>query len=291
MIGLVIAAHRNRIVVEDESRKTISCRTDRRTSSVVVGDEVQWCEERAGHGRIETVLPRRSLLSRSTPGGTTRAVAANIDLVLIVIAPRPSYSTRLLDRYLVVAEYSGLRAAVAFNKTDLLSAQSRETVRAELAVYEQLGYPVYWTNAKSEHGLADLEALWKDRVSVLVGQSGVGKSSILRALSPESNIEVGELSTRGDLGRHTTSTSKLYRTARGGRIIDTPGVLDFALWHIPEEALDRCFPEFEALAADCRFANCQHLQEPDCAVAAAAGNGDITPQRFESYQAMRLTQR
>jgi ribosome biogenesis GTPase len=289
--GVVVAGHRSRIVVEDAQHNTVSCRADRTAEPVVVGDHVQWRANAAGHGAIENVLARRTLLSRSTPSGTTRPVAANVDLLVVVVAPRPKFSERLIDRYLIVAEYSGIRATLVLNKTDLLDHESQRDAASLLAAYERIGYVVHWLSAKENQGIGALEDTLRGRLAVLGGQSGVGKSSLMRLLTTTTDIEVGELSRRGNMGRHTTSASRLYRTSAGGHIIDTPGVQDFALWHVPPERIDQCFVEFHPYLGQCRFRDCRHLEEPGCAIDEAHANGFISAARLTSYRTMRTETR
>jgi ribosome biogenesis GTPase len=289
--GLVVAGHRNRILVEDKQHNVVSCRTDRTTGAVVVGDAVSWHADGEGRGNIETVLPRRTLLSRSTPGGITRPVAANVDVLVAVFAPLPKFSQRMLDRYLVVAEYSGIAATLVLNKVDLLDDDAQRDTRRQLTIYEDIGYQVHWISTITNQGMDDLQDALQGRLSVLAGQSGVGKSSMLRVLTTQESIEVGGLSARGNMGRHTTSTSKLYRTAANGHIIDTPGVQDFALWHVPQDQLDDCFVDFKPYLGSCRFRDCRHLEEPDCAVEEATKAGKISSVRLQSYRVMRTEER
>ncbi len=284
--GLVIANHGKAILVEDSAGQAHRCVARRRVDRAVSGDRVRWHPAGTGSGVVTRVLARRSILERPDDHHGTRPIAANLDQIVAVIAPRPEFHETLLDRYLVTAEYTGIRPLIVLNKTDLLSSEALASARRRLAPYSALGYTLGLSSAKLDHGLDALAEELRDRSSILVGQSGVGKSSLVRKLLPDADIAVGHISKTTRLGRHTTTATTLYHLTSGGAIVDSPGVRDFGLWHIPANHIARSFVEFREYLGRCRFRNCTHRHEPDCALRAAVNDGHIQPRRFESYHAI-----
>ena len=278
--GVVSARLGSRLEVFDDTGAVRSCRLRRRFAQVVVGDRVTLRPLEGGGGVIEALEERRSVLARPAPAGGTRIVAANVDLVLVVIALAPPASRRITDRHLVGTEHLGVPAGLVLNKIDL----GRGDVRGpDLDPYRRIGYPVFETSALTGAGIEVLADALAGRMAVLVGPSGTGKSSLVRSLVPDAEPAVGALSRRGGRGRHTTTVSTLHPLPGGGFVIDSPGMVDFGEWPLPEERIVDGFPEIRAYSGQCRFRNCRHLHEPDCAVAAAP---DIDPQRLESYRTM-----
>jgi ribosome biogenesis GTPase / thiamine phosphate phosphatase len=283
----VIAAHGQLLRLRTESGEEVLARTPSREYSVVCGDYVQ-CEFDARHEalRIVALEPRSGALYRSNARGQAELIAANLSLLLVVVAPLPAPDFYMVDRYLAAAQCAGIRAAVVLNKAELADAAAIDAAIApELDAYARLGLDTLRVSALAATGLAELHTLLRDQTAVLVGQSGVGKSSLLRALVPGSTASVGAL-IRDDEGRHTTTATWLYPLPGGGALIDSPGVRDFA------PAIDRLepaalgFSEIAALSGQCRFADCAHLREPDCAVQQAVG-GPLSPRRYESYRRLR----
>ena len=281
--GLVIANHGKAIVVEDSSGQAHRCVARRRVDRAVSGDRVRWRLTAAGSGVITRVLPRHSVLERPDDRHGTRSIAANLDQIVAVIAPHPAFQETLLDRYLVTAEYTGIRPLIVFNKTDLLSSEALAGARRRLAPFSGLGYRLRLASAKLEHGLDALVEELRDRSSILVGQSGVGKSTLVKKLLPDADIAVGHISKSTRLGRHTTTATTRYHLTCGGDIVDSPGVRDFGLWHIPAEDIAGSFVEFREYLGGCRFRDCTHRHEPECALRAAVNEGHIQLRRFESY--------
>lgn len=257
---------------------------------LAVGDEVT--VERAVRDdawAIEAIHPRRSALSRREPGGARgeRIVAANVDQVVVVfamVAPEPH--VRMLDRFLVIAEGNDIPACIVLNKVELADGAA---VDALAAPYEQAGYVVHRTSVKQPLGLDILHDALAGRTSVLSGPSGVGKSSLLNALFVGLTLRTGEISESVNKGRHTTVGATLVPLTdpRGGFVVDTPGLREVGLWGLPPEHLDHCFPEFRSWLGQCRFQDCAHDTEPDCAVRAATESGGITVARYESYLKLR----
>ena len=236
---------------------------------------------------IGTIHPRKSQLARRMPGGGhgERIVAANVDQVMIVFAAaKPEPHVRMLDRFLVIAEGNALDARVVINKIDLVD--EGET-RERFADYAKAGYPLHFTSMKKNIGLEELHDALAGRVSVLSGPSGVGKSSLLNGMYPGLNLRVGEISESVNKGRHTTVGGYMHPLPDGGYVVDTPGLREVGMWGMPSEHLDSCFPELRPFIDRCRFGDCTHLTEPDCAVRAAVEAGEASAERYDSYAKLR----
>ena len=253
---------------------------------LAVGDRVRLePDERGSTLAIAEILPRTSRLARRAPAGARgeRVLAANVDqVVLVFAAARPEPHPRMLDRFLVIAEANDLPARIVVNKVDLVDLAEAE---ARFAAYPRAGYPVHLTSAKRGDGMEELRRVLGGRTSVLTGPSGTGKSSLINALFPGLDLRVGEISASVNKGRHTTVGASLHALpgAAGGFVVDTPGLREVGMWELPVESLDRCFPEIRAVRDQCRFADCRHGVEPDCAVRAAVARGDVDVARYESY--------
>ena len=256
---------------------------------LAVGDDVSLEQGDRGDAlAISEIHPRRSKLARRAPSGGhgERIVAANVDQVVVVFAlVKPLPHTRMLDRFLVIAEANSLAARVVVNKVDLASEAEAET---QFADYGRAGYPVHLTSTKSGgRGLEGLHDALQGRMSVLTGPSGVGKSSLMNALYPGLDLRVGEISESVNKGRHTTVGAWLYPLPDGGFVADTPGLREIGMWGLDPAHLDDCFPEFRPLIPECRFADCTHLVEPECAVREAVSSGAVSVSRHESYAKLR----
>jgi ribosome biogenesis GTPase len=280
----VIAAFGRHLIVRDAAARELRARPSGRRLSIVCGDRVR-CETDRAHGEVlvTEVLPRTTLLARANLRGDSEPVVANITQLVVVIAPVPEPDYFVVDRYLCAATAAGVAGAVAVNKADI---EANKLDPAELDAYSAAGYRLTRCSAKARAGLDGLRSLLDGAVSVLVGQSGVGKSSLVSALLPEAAVETGEL-VREEEGRHTTTASRAYPLASGGALIDSPGVRDFApaVDRLDERTLG--FPEVAARARGCRFQDCKHMQEPGCAIMAAIESGALLPRRYESYRRLR----
>jgi ribosome biogenesis GTPase len=252
---------------------------------IAIGDRVKLSLGDAGPAMIEQVEPRSRALSRRNPGQDVEQVLiANPDQAVFVFAcadPDPNF--RLLDRLLVMAESIQIPAVICANKLDLVRPKS---AREEFGEYQQIGYPVLYTSATTGKGVPDLVRALKDRLSIVAGPSGVGKSSLLNAVQPGLGLKTSEVSEVG-LGAHTTVVRQLLKLERGGYVADTPGLRAFALWDIEPEELDGYFREIAPLVEDCKFSNCTHTHEPGCAVLQAVEDGRVSAERFDSYLRMR----
>jgi ribosome biogenesis GTPase len=255
---------------------------------LAVGDRVTLEPIDAGASwAISEIHPRSSALSRRSPGSgrTERVVAANVDQVVVVFAMvKPEPHPRMLDRFLTIAEANDLAARIVINKVDLAS---EEAARERFAAYEKAGYAMHFTSTKARHGLAELREALQDRISVFSGPSGVGKSSLLNALYPGLSLRVGEISESVNKGRHTTVGAFMHPLPGGGFVVDTPGLREVGMWGIVASELDRCFPELRARRDECRFADCTHRAEPECAVRAAVAAGEVDAERYDSYLKLR----
>lgn len=284
--GLIISHFGRQVdveVLEGEHKGDIQrCHMRTHLGQLVTGDRVVW-RRSADSGVVVAALDRHSELMRPNNHGELKPVAANIDYIVIVIAVEPHAHANLIDRYLVAAEASDIEPVLLLNKADLLTAENRERLEPLLEQYRELGYRTLQASTASSHGLDELKALLADHISVFVGQSGVGKSSLINSLLPGSDLKVGALSEQSRKGKHTTTTARLFHFPDGGDLIDSPGIREFALWHMTEEQVLDGFRELAALRGYCRFRDCRHEQEPGCAFLQALENGDISIPRFNSY--------
>lgn len=286
--GLVTANYGTRLVVEAPTGALVQCRLRQNIDTIVCGDRVVWQPilgtEQAGI--VVALTDRQSVLVKADASGQSKPVAANIDQVAIIVAPVPELSESLIDRYLVSLESLQIAPLLVFNKTDLLDAKARRDIQSRLAIYRQIGYPLLEVSSKRSIGLDSLRARLADRTNVLVGQSGVGKSSLINALIPDLEIRTQALSAATGLGTHTTTTSMLYHLDDGGDLIDSPGVRSFEPIDVAASDLVQGFIEFQPWLGQCRFANCRHSSEPECALLQAAKAGEISDRRLASYQQM-----
>lgn len=279
--GLVITRFSRHAEIETADKQRIRCSIRPNIDSLVAGDRVIWQMEGDNQGIVVSRYPRRSVLGRPDKRGLYRAVAANITQLVVVAAVKPELSFPLLDSYLVMAEQLDLDLVIVLNKVDLPSEALQEQL---LAIYKPLGYPVLFVSKENGQGYDMLSQLLDNQISVFVGQSGVGKSSLIAEILPhEENIQTGEISTISELGCHTTSNSRLYHLLTGGSLIDSPGVREFGLWKISPSDLIRGYKEFSPLISSCKFRNCNHLDSPGCAIMAAVEAKTVSKLRYENF--------
>jgi ribosome biogenesis GTPase len=255
---------------------------DEGETQVLVGDQVEFEVHDDSTAVIRAVLPRRSLLVRRLPGKFkgSRGIAANVDQVVVVGAARqPDWEAPLIDRFLAVAEGNSIPAVVVVNKCDLLSS-----VDELAAPYKAAGYDVLRTSVIAGQGLESLATCLAGRTSLFTGPTGVGKSSLLNALQPGLSLRTGIVSPRTKAGRHTTVAAEMHRYGDAGFVVDTPGLRDIGVWGLDPADVAAAFPDISRLAAGCRFDNCRHLEEPNCAVISAARAGELATSRLASYQ-------
>lgn len=279
--GLLITRYGKQLEVEAENGELYQCHSRQNLFDLVVGDKVIWQAGQNYTGVIVACSPRQTLLARASYRQTVKPIAANVEQILLVIAPEPIPTTLLLDSYLVAAAYTGIPLIIAVNKVDMLKQQSPALLKL-LEDYQALGYRVILTSTLTDAGLTELKTILADKTSVLVGQSGVGKSSLIAKLLPETAVTIGKLAGNTKLGAHTTSAARLYHLPSGGNIIDSPGIREFALGPLSLEQIVSGFIEFRPFLGKCRFANCKHLQEPSCALQMAVDNRQISSQDRKS---------
>ena len=287
--GLIIAHFGVQVEVESAGHmppQRYRCHVRANLPSLVTGDQVIWREGKNKTGVITARLPRTNALSRPDMQGRLRPVAANIDFIFIVVAPLPQLHSRLIDRYLAAAENMEIEPVILLNKTDLLVETNRLDIEKKIDFYATLGYRVLYVSTQTKKGIEKLQKTLNGKSSVFAGQSGVGKSSLVNLLLPEENTKVGELSDMKNKGRHTTTTARLFHMPCGGRLIDSPGVREFGLWHMKPEQVLNGFREFQPFIGQCKFRNCRHKSEPGCALSAALLDNKITQERFDSYHAI-----
>lgn len=272
--------------VQCRIRGRLRLRGARSTNPVVVGDEVHCEADEAGDYVIADICPRRNYVIRraSNLSKESHIIAANIDQALLMVTLRsPQTATEFVDRFLVTCEAYKVPVTILLSKID---RQEADEVAAFRAVYEGAGYTVLEASALEGHGVEQVKELLAGRTTLLSGNSGVGKSTLIQAIDPSLDIRTGELSDSHHKGRHTTTFSTMYPLAGGGAVIDTPGIKGFGLIDIDDAELWHYFPEMMRTAPDCRFYNCTHTHEPGCAVVAAVERGEIACERYESYLKM-----
>jgi ribosome biogenesis GTPase len=277
--GTVLASYGRGVLVQADG-KTLHCALSGRKQRVVCGDRVTWTLPPSADGpSVQSVEPRRNLIERIDARGRAEPVAANIDRLAIVVAAEPAPDWFLVDRYWAGAVLKDLDGLIIVNKLDLGAA----AIQSDLAIYRDLRLNCIEVSSHSGAGIAELEQILAGSVTLLVGQSGVGKSSLVNALAPEAAAQTAEL-TRDVEGRHTTTTARWYSLGTASAIIDAPGVRDFAPPASLVRAAERGFIEIHRLSAGCRFNDCRHMEEPGCAVRTAVMLLEIAPRRYESYR-------
>ncbi len=288
LTGTVIAAHGRHYLATatiDGAAQRLQCVTRGKKTNVAVGDLVRLTLTSADQAVIDAIEERKTLLYRSDQY-KSKLLAANVTQLFIVVATEPSFSDDLVSRALVAAEAAGIEARLILNKTDVESALPR--ARERLQVYAKLGYPVHEVSAKAhpEQTVAALQPLLAGQHTILIGQSGMGKSSLINLIVPDADIATREISEALDTGKHTTTFTRLYAVPGLGEdtaIIDSPGFQEFGLYHLSEGMLERAFRDFSPYLGGCKFYNCRHLSEPQCAVLDAVASGDIAKMRHELY--------
>jgi len=288
--GTVIS-HRGRdLIALGASGETIHCRLRQNLGSIVCGDRIFYTLEDVGSADEQAVVialaERDNLLQKTGYGNMAKAVAANIDQVVIVCALAPKPNLYLIDRYLVATENLPARPLLVINKIDLMDETNEYIVNDINAIYGGIGYSVIETSATRLNGLDELQRELSGKTSILVGLSGVGKSSLIKDLLPGIDIRIGEISQVSQEGKHTTTVSSLYQMPDGGRLIDSPGVRDFTPVNLEREEILNGFIELKPCRGHCKFANCAHDTEPGCAIRDALAKGEVSKQRVDSFLKM-----
>jgi len=281
-IGTIVAAHGRQYLVELSEGQTLRCFPRGKKSELVCGDRVSVELSGDNQGVIDSIGERKTLLYRSNEF-RQKLIAANVTQIVIVVATEPSFSDELITRCLVAAECQDMKAVIVLNKCDL--NERLDFAVASLAAFEKLGYPVLRLSAHSS--VEVLRQHLSGHTSVLVGQSGMGKSTLTNALIPEAKAPTREVSEALDSGKHTTTHATLYRLDDHSTLIDSPGLQEFGLHHLSSKAVEYGFPELRPLLGQCRFRDCHHDREPGCAVLAAVKSGQISPRRYAVFCSLR----
>lgn len=291
--GVVISRFGKSADVEDNARNIYRCSIRRTLPSLVTGDKVVWREslEPNTNGIIEAVHARHSELVRPDFYDGVKPVAANVDQIVIISAVLPELSLNIIDRYLVACAVTDIEPIIVLNKIDLLSDEQRVEVEKQLTIYTNIGYQVLYVSCQNHQGIAALQTVLQDKISILVGQSGVGKSSIINLLLPHQlqSAITGNISELSGLGQHTTTSTRLYHLPNGGDIIDSPGIREFGLWHLEPEQVISGFKEFDDYLGGCQFRDCNHLDTPGCLLQQAVRDGKIAPSRLDNYHRILQT--
>ncbi|MFA7350980.1 MAG: ribosome small subunit-dependent GTPase A [Methylotenera sp.] len=281
--GIVVSSYGKRFQVElTETKQRISCVTRGKKTDIACGDVVTIKLTDKHEGVIESTLPRKTLLYRSN-AFKSKMLAANVTQIIIVLATQPSFYEALLNRCLIAAEAAGIKALIVLNKCDLAD---NDSAKQKLDLYTSLGYQVLSLSAQED--ISTLKPYLHGHASILVGQSGMGKSTIINALLPLELVRTREVSQVLDSGKHTTTATHLYHIDAMSQLIDSPGLQEFGLHHLSTDELEHAFVEFRPFLGKCRFNNCKHLQEPDCAITEAMQSKQISPERLAIYKMLRM---
>lgn len=295
MRGLVTKSTGSWYQVLDDEGKRHECRIKgifrtqgiKTTNPIAVGDRVEFEIEHGQQSAVITKLePRKNYIIRRSVNLSkqTQIIGANLDLALLVVTlASPPTSTGFIDRFLVTAEAYGIPAALVFNKLDLFSEEGLEILAEYMAIYENLGYPCYTVSALEKENIEELNEVLKDKITLISGHSGVGKSTLINAIIPGADLKTGNISDWSDKGKHTTTFAEMIDLPFGGKLIDTPGIRELGIVDIEPQELSHYFPEMRNLLNQCKFHNCRHINEPGCAVLDALENGGIEPSRYDSY--------
>ncbi|MFC3034098.1 small ribosomal subunit biogenesis GTPase RsgA [Pseudoalteromonas fenneropenaei] len=285
--ALVISRFGQHADVETTQGEVLRCNIRRTLTSLVSGDNVVFRRAKVSEGDlagvIEAVEERRSQLTRPDFYDGVKVVAANVDQILMVSAVVPEFTPQIIDRYLVACEDMEIPPILILNKIDLLDEANLAEVNSVLDIYRELGYQVMLVSTKTGAGIAELKACLAEKNNIFVGQSGVGKSTLVNTVLPDANILTQQVSENSGLGQHTTTVSRLHHLPSGGNLIDSPGIREFGLWHLEVDRVTWCFREFRDYIGGCKFRDCKHQNDPGCMLREAVATGKISALRFDNY--------
>ena len=274
--GIVITRYGQRQLVEDENGIVFQSVSRQNIGLSVAGDKVLFQKTKHDDAIVTAIYPRDNELKRQD-----KLIAANIDQLWLVVAIEPHYEFELIDRYLIMAENSNLPIGIIVNKIELSTTKSK--TENDFLNYQSLGYDVHFLSVKKQINLDFFKEQLINKSHIFLGQSGVGKSSLINSLIPDLQLRVNEISSKSKLGKHTTTNTTIYHIPSGGDLIDSPGVREFQLDSLTELEIKSGFKEFRALSDACRFRDCRHINEPNCAVKESLDQGKINPNRYQSY--------
>jgi ribosome biogenesis GTPase len=274
--GIVITRYGQRQLVEDENGIVFQSVSRQNIGFSVAGDKILFQKTKHDDAIVTAIYPRDNELKRQD-----KLIAANIDQLWLVVAIEPHYEFELIDRYLIMAENSNLPIGIIVNKIELSSNKSK--TENDFLNYQSLGYDVHFLSVKKQINLDFFKEQLVNKSHIFLGQSGVGKSSLINSLIPDLQLRVNEISSKSKLGKHTTTNTTIYHIPSGGDLIDSPGVREFQLDSLTELEIKSGFKEFRALSDACRFRDCRHINEPNCAVKESLDQGKINPNRYQSY--------
>lgn len=279
----LVVAHMGYQIIADERGKLISCDWRKQLGDVAVNDRILLQHNADGSAVVEAIFPRKHTLYK-WQGRQHKAIASHLNQLLIVIAAEPDWQSALIDRYLIAAQEAEIETAIICNKIDLLDTTQRAQLEKRLYPYQLLDIPIFFISTQTGEGIEALCTQLADKQNILCGQSGVGKSSLIRYLIPDADIWIQAISAATGLGKHTTTNLRRYPYQTNACLIDTPGVRGFAIKHIHHATVLSAFPDIMRFATECRFNDCRHENEPDCAVQIALKQGKIPIERYESLQ-------
>jgi len=274
--GRVITRYGQRQLVEDENGKVFQSVSRQNIGFSVAGDKVLFQKTKHDDAIVTAIYPRDSELKRQD-----KLIAANIDQLWLVVAIEPHYEFELIDRYLVMAENLKLSIGILVNKIEL--SENENAAFSDFLPYQSLGYDVHFLSVKNQINIETFKNRLINKSHIFLGQSGVGKSSLINSLIPDLKLRVNEISNKSKLGKHTTTNTTVYHIPTGGDLIDSPGVREFQLENLTETEIKNGFKEFKALSGECRFRDCKHINEPNCAIKKALENGKININRYQNY--------
>ena len=281
--ALVIASYGNQCKIECHNNTIITAKSLKNTGKPLCGDKVKFKTENNEHV-ITEILPRTTVLSRlNNLNPKPKQIASNIDQMIIVLSANDDIKYGLIDRYLVAAEFSNFKTAIVLNKIDTITNEQLDDLKMNMQMYQDIQIPLFYISAKKNTAIPTLLSITDNKTNIVVGQSGVGKSSIVNAILPNMPAITNAISESSNKGKHTTTTAYLYKIPNNGKLIDSPGIREFGLWNIEKEALSKGFTDIREISENCKFRNCLHQSEPGCAVIKAVEQGKINNKRYQSY--------